>query len=72
MMLTTKKASVSVMTNRMGINFSTDKDGQVDFSSVQIDIENEEDDRLDICDYCGEGLGFCASDCETLDPDFEE
>jgi len=32
----------------------------------------ESDDGDEICDYCGEKLGFCASDCETLKPDFEE
>jgi hypothetical protein len=32
--------------------------------------ESAEDE--DVCDYCGEPLGFCASDCETLDEDFEE
>jgi hypothetical protein len=26
----------------------------------------------EVCDYCGEPLGFCASDCETRDADFEE
>lgn len=26
----------------------------------------------EVCDYCGEPLGFCAIDCETREPDFEE
>lgn len=31
---------------------------------------NDWDDE--VCDYCGEPLGFCASDCETRDENFEE
>lgn len=26
----------------------------------------------EVCDYCGEPLGFCAEDCETREEDFEE
>jgi hypothetical protein len=26
----------------------------------------------DVCDYCGEPLGFCSEDCETREKDFEE
>jgi len=33
-------------------------------------FESNEPDE--VCDYCGEELGFCALGCETLDPDFEE
>jgi len=29
-------------------------------------------DDDEVCDYCGEPLGFCADDCETLSDDFEE
>jgi len=34
--------------------------------------QSYEDAEEDICDYCGEPLGFCAEDCETLEDDFEE
>lgn len=33
--------------------------------------ENADEDE-EVCDYCGEPLGFCAEDCETLEEDFEE
>ena len=56
------------MASTMGINFSTDENGEVDFDSISIAIEDDEE----VCDYCGERLGFCAMDCETLDEEFEE
>jgi len=35
-----------------------------------LNFESIYDDE--VCDYCGEPLGFCAIDCETLDEEFEE
>lgn len=29
-------------------------------------------DDLEVCDYCGEPLGFCAINCESLEEDFDE
>ena len=73
MKMTTKKASVAAMTNEMRFDFDV-VNGEVDFSTVKVSVHNElEVEELeDICDYCGEELGFCAPDCETKDPDFEE
>lgn len=34
--------------------------------------DHQEEEDAEVCDYCGEPLGFCAEDCETLDEDFEE
>ena len=43
------------MGNELHINFSLDKDGQVDFSSIGIDILNEDEDWDDNwCDDCQE------------------
>jgi len=35
-------------------------------------LPNDECDCEEVCDFCGEPLGFCFPDCETLMEDFEE
>lgn len=36
------------------------------------DLDHCACDDDEVCDYCGEPLGFCAVDCETREEDFEE
>ena len=86
MTTTTKKVSVAVMTkercdaawnSQCGMFFSADdmpsgcdENGMClnEWDTECSEYENEKE----VCDYCGEELGFCALDCETSSPDFEE
>jgi hypothetical protein len=37
---------------------------------LEIDCDCGGDEE--VCDYCGKPLGFCAIDCETKDPNYQE